>query len=320
MLILILILVVIGCGFYQFVKATKRAEEILDGSQKMEQPDWKERLALAVLPTVQKDRDSKKVKKTSYIDYGRDAVNDRLEEVFRRYRSEEISLDDYRDLVEREANSLRDRMEDARASKRGLPRSSDLRDFYDDEIEEARDSLDETRWRLDWIEDRQEQNRYEHDYVRSLTPEERGEESEPEFDGSWAKFDYTTEYGTESTRDLINWVDKGFKIVGYDRLVKGTRTFNKARMENVRSSSPIPPAAGMPAPIKSYGSPLKGPISEPLTFRYCGQNGVESDQELRNWYEYEKHVSGWCMRNAKGRGFSKKKVIKWLGTSESQLL
>lgn len=161
MTIIGIIIAVVIWGIYQLNKADNRAKAIIAGAKQHENPNWQERLAIAMVPIVIEQnekrglRGSPLISPTPYIDYSREGVSDRLELAFDRYRRREINIWDYKDIVTEEDDRLRHRIEDRRDDKRALPRGSAMRECYDDDIDEARDALEETKWRLRWIKERE---------------------------------------------------------------------------------------------------------------------------------------------------------------------
>lgn len=161
MTITAIIIVVVIWGIYQLSKADNRAKAIIAGAKQHENPNWQERLAIAMVPIIIEQNEKRRLRgapvksPAPYIDYSREGVSDRLELAFDRYRRREINIWDYKDIVTDEDRDIRYRIEDLRDDKRAQPRASEMRDFYDDEIEEAREALEETKWRLSWIKERE---------------------------------------------------------------------------------------------------------------------------------------------------------------------
>lgn len=305
---IIAIIIVALCGLLLIGKAQERAQEIIAGAKHHDNPNWQERLAISLIPLVTKQNEKRKLRgdpvkiPAPYVDYSREGVSDRLELAFDRYRRREINIWDYKDIVTDEDRDLRYRIEDLQDSKRALPRSSEMRECYDDDIDEAREALDETKWRLDWIK------------KTELTgdgyyPIDEGDiAGEPEPSGSWAHFNYTTDYGTKSYREIINWEDRGFTITGYDPSVNGYRTFLKSNIENLESSSPLAPVGAIAKPVERYGKLLQGPILTEISFDYKKRGQGVEKITIANWIEYEKHIAGWDHNSGRVNAFVKKQI------------
>jgi|GEM_PF-3069625 len=142
-----------------------------------------------------------------------------LEKEFRRYRDGEISLESYRATVRSEHYYIRDMLSIMRADR---PTGEDARYLHDMKLSEAEEALEATRWRLEWAMNRELDEKAGH--------YEEGLEFIP--DGPRARFDYVDAYGTATKREISNWEDKGYKIVGFDIAKQAERTFRKERISN----------------------------------------------------------------------------------------
>ncbi|MPT48026.1 MAG: hypothetical protein E2598_06345 [Sphingobium sp.] len=326
MIFIIGIIALIAWGIYQFNKAEKRANAIISGSPKKEKPNWQERFAIALIPHVIEINEKRRLRgeivrspPKPWVDYGRAAVNDRLEDAFQNFRSRSIGLQDYKEIVRHEEAAVRDKIEDTRAAKRGLPRSNDMHNFYDEEIEEARDALEEVRWRLDWIKDREKDEGDEDRLPSSSHNSSSRSVSAPKPNGVWASFDYTNGYGTFSHRDIINWVDHGLSIRGYDQNAEGGRTFLKDNIQNWQGSSPLAPSAGIAKPNVKYGPVIQGPVMNEIFFEYRGVGKEPALASAINWIEYEKHIAGWDKQNNKIKVFAKKQISEFKDGAGEQI-
>ncbi len=139
----------------------------------------------------------------------------KLEEMFARLKTGEISLDDYHDEII--------------AAKAGTDEEMALlreqRSFLTDEEYEAEKDIlvearDEIAWRLSWVEKRLRD--------QSLL------ESRPEISGGgrWARFEYVDHDGVITDRDIARWEVSGRYVRGYDRKRKAERNFRIDRISN----------------------------------------------------------------------------------------
>ena len=155
----------------------------------------------------------------------------------------------------------------------------------------------------------------------------------------YLQFEYADKYGRTKIRQIRNWTEDRYHVEGYDLDVMDYRTFSKDKIVSVLNDAPVIPKGlnrkysfipsgnervalvgrSVPAPVKRYGSVLQGPVMEPLCFEYRYRDGSHGLHSLRDWYEYEKHISGWCTEYDESRTFAKKQVVEWFGDAESRL-
>lgn len=155
----------------------------------------------------------------------------------------------------------------------------------------------------------------------------------------YLQFEYADKYGRTKVRQIRNWTEDRYYVEGYDLDKMGHRTFSKEKIVAVLNDTPVIPKGlnrkysfvqerpgrvaivgkSPPAPPGRYGEPIQGPVIEPLAFQYRYRDGTVGFHSLRDWYEYEKHVSGWCTEYDESRVFAKRQVAEWFGDAESRL-
>lgn len=127
--------------------------------------------------------------------------------------SKDISLEEYRDIVDTEWEVARDAIAELAS------REHDVHpDVYELEAEQAREALEAAEWRRRWVRDRQYQDQFQ-----------RGGFGES---GKWARFDYIDANGASSKREIVMWQSRGPYIVGLDKSRGEERNFRQDRISN----------------------------------------------------------------------------------------
>lgn len=155
------------------------------------------------------------------------------------------------------------------------------------------------------------------------------------------RFEYADTRGRISKRSVINWTEEGNYIEGWCIDQRAERTFRKDHIlqwldgteKLLRSPSSRRKQykmverpggkvlrVGNSKVYNRYGPPIQGPVSERISLEYQNRYGEISYHTLHDWYEYDRHVSGWCTESRSDRQFSKKLVVEWFGNGESLLL
>lgn len=192
--ILIIIAVVVGAFVWLFRRELKKAGEGLPPLSAGEAMNARGRThanSVDILGVVGST--------TVYIDAA--DLEEDLEAAFTRYRSGEITLDDYAGVIEGYTKSLRQKIATAESQE---------------ELEETADALEALRWRAEWIEKKRWSAEID---VTDIADS-----------GKWARFSYCDADGAETQREIANWEKRGAYIVGYDRQKKGERTFRQDRI------------------------------------------------------------------------------------------
>lgn len=140
-------------------------------------------------------------------------AEDRLEEAFERFRDGDLSLADYRSLIENEIEDAELQRDWLREDRRTMDR-----DLYALEMEDVKAALEAAKWRLKWVDDRQYKDQFKRDGF---------EES-----GKWARFAYVDHHGEITSRSITNWERRGTYILGWDRDKRAERTFRQDRIRD----------------------------------------------------------------------------------------
>jgi len=161
--------------------------------------------------------------------------------------------------------------------------------------------------------------------------------TQPEAD-DFLHFTYAGKYGRISTRRLGQWIETREYLEGIDLDLSEERTFRKDKIVEILNNPARMPRGvgqkyrfsdrgndrvdmiGRSVSQKRYGEPLQGPVNQPLSLDYCDRFGEVTMHSLRDWYEYEKHVSGWCTECDALKVFTKRQVVEWFGGGQSLLI